>query len=151
METGIGFKKIIFLAPASALFALLSLPSSAFANNGSCGFEVSGNLQLNFGMLDPSSGTAVTAPVVAATVGADQVGDCRNVTLTVAARIGSVLQLTNGSGGIIPYTLTTFSDPSPRNNRYTQLILQGTITSANYQNAPAGLYTQSNVLLDVNP
>ena len=137
-------------ASASLLLLLLFCPT-AFANNGACAFKVTANLKLNFGVLDPSSGAVITRPVVAATVGSDQVGDCRNLTMTVKARTGSVLQLTNGSGGIIPYTLTTFSTAAPGNNTYTQLVLQGTIPAANYQNAPAGTYTQSNVFLDVSP
>ena len=149
-ETGMTPKRLTCYAAAGALLSLLLCPT-AFANGGSCGFKVAGNLQLNFGTLDPSSGVAVTRPVVAATVGSDQVGSCNNVSMTVQARTGSVLELTNGSGGIIPYTLTTFSAPAPGNNTYTQLVLQGTVPPANYQNAPAGIYTQSNVFLDISP
>lgn len=142
--------RITSFASASFLLTLLLCPP-AFAKNGSCLFQVTANLQLNFGALDPSSGATITSPVVAATVGSDQVGDCKNLTMTVNARTGSVLQLTNGSGGVIPYTLTTFSAAAPGNNLYTQLVLQGTIPPSSYENAPAGVYTQSNVFLDVSP
>lgn len=114
-------------------------------------FQTAGNLQLNFGALDPSSGATATSPVVAATLGSDLVGDCKMLTMTVNARSGTVLQLTNGSGGVIPYTLTTFTAPAPGNNKYVQLVLQGTIQPANYQNAPGGVYVQNNVFLDITP
>ena len=134
-----------------AVLASLLVCTPAIARNGSCFFRVNADLKLNFGALDPSSIAVATTPVVAATVGSDDVGDCRNVTMTVKARTGTVLQMTNGTGGVIPYSLTTYSAAAPGNNRYSQLVLQGSITPANYQNAPAGSYTQTNVFLDVTP
>lgn len=135
----------VFATKALLLSALLCSP--AFALNGNCSFEVRGPLQLNFGVLDPSVGGNVTSPVIATTVGADQVGDCK-VNLTVTAT--GPLQLTNGAGGTIPYSLATFSASAPGNNKYTQLLMQGTILGTSYQNAPAGAYSQS-ITVTVSP
>jgi hypothetical protein len=134
-----------------SLLVSLVLCHPVFAKNRACKFQVTSDLKLNFGVIDPSSVAPVSAPVVAVTVGSDQAGDCKKLTMTVAARTGTVLQLTNGTGGVIPYSLTTFTTAAPGNNKYSQVVLQGTITPANFQNAPAGLYSQSNVVLDVSP
>lgn len=145
------------LLPALAAL-LLACSAPANAKNGICGFRSSG-LALNFGALDPSNAVQVVRTVQAVNAGADEVGDCRDVTMDVSVVGASSRQLTDTvSGATIPYTLTglPLSIPAPGNNRYVNFLtyapggLAGTIASGTYANAPAGTYTDT-VTISVSP
>lgn len=125
----------------------------AFARNGSCAFQAKG-LALSFGTLDPSSGVTVTAPAAAATLNADQAGDCRRVTMVFSADNGlhfnGSRRMSNGTD-TIPYSLTLpASQTAPGNNKYIRFVISGTVQPSAYQNASAGQYSDS-VTITVTP
>jgi spore coat protein U-like protein len=110
---------------------------------------------LAFGSLDPSSGATVNATVAAATLQADEAGDCRNVTLSISADNGQNFsggsrRLSNGTD-FIAYTLALpVSYAAPGNNRWLTYSFSGSITGTAYQNASAGSYSDT-VVLSVSP
>lgn len=130
---------------------LLACPAPALSRDASCEFRGAG-VTLTFGNLDPSN----PVQVVRMLQGAGEVGDCnsKGLNLTVSIVGPSARQLTNGSGGVIPYTLSGFpvTMPQPGNNAYPSFLagLTGTIASGVYVDAPAGAYSD-NVTIRVDP
>lgn len=128
---------------------------AALANNGNCFFRASGTMALAFGSLDPSSGTTVSATVTAATLQADQAGDCRNVTLSINADNGQNFgggsrRLSNGTD-FIAYSLALPANyAAPGNNRWLTFTFTGSITGTAYQDASVGSYSDT-VILSVTP
>lgn len=120
-----------------------------------CEFRARG-LSLNFGALNPSSGANVTAMASAATMNADQAGDCTGMAMTITGDSGQNFLLTRrlrnaATGDFIAYTLTLPGAlTAPGNNRYTAFTLQGSIQGTDYANASAGLYSDS-VLITITP
>lgn len=139
---------------ASTVAAGLLLSGAALAKNNKCLFQAVGTMTLDFGTIDPSSSASAVATVTPGTVAT--IGDCTNGTMAVTADNGS-----NFSGGrrladtakanFIAYTLTLpASQPRPGNATYVPLLITGTILPADFQNAPAGGYSDS-VVITVSP
>jgi len=85
-------------------------------------------------------------------VQAAQAGDCRNVTLAINADnglhyAGGSRRMSNGSD-FIPYSLNLpVSYPAPGNRQYLTFSFTGTIAGTAYQNASAGTYSDTVVLM----
>ena len=142
------------LARCAATVAVLLACTSAQAVNGNCEFRVVGTMSMSFGTIDPSSTTAAIATITPGQVA--QIGSCRNVTMSVTADQGRNFsgsrRLALGAGAaFIPYSLTLPANrPGPGNNNWVDLEITGTIAPADFQNAPAGVYSDS-VVITVSP
>ena len=145
------------LLPTLAVL-LLACSAPASANNGSCEFRSTG-LALNFGALDPSNAVQVVRAVQPVNAGANEAGNCRNLTMDLSVVGASSRQLTEtATGATIPYTLAglPLSIPAPGNNQYVNFLtyapggLAGIISSGTYADAPAGTYTDT-VTISVSP
>lgn len=131
--------------------ALLQTTPLASAKNGTCEFRAKG-ISMNFGALDPSSGSNASAMLSFTSRNSDEVGDCQDVTMTIDGDGGPRL-LRNASGtGSIPYTLVglPIQAPGPGNKRYIPFTFSGLILWNAYADAPAGTYTDS-VMISVTP
>lgn len=146
------------LASLSLLGALLAATATPVdAKNASCQFEATG-LILAFGNLDPSNAVQKVQVVQAQNVGAGSVGDCNTVGVTMSVQIvgSSSRSMSNGAGGVIPYTLAGFpvtGITQPGNNKYVNFLsvgVAGTIAAGSYADAPAGTYSDT-VTISVSP
>jgi len=128
------------------------LPLASHAADNVCEFRAKGGLTMPFGTLNPSSGQTVNAVMLAGNVQAAQAGDCRNVTLAINADNGQHYgagsrRMSNGID-FIPYVLNLpVSYPSPGNRQYLTFSFTGTIAGTAYQNASAGAYSDTVVLM----
>ena len=130
--------------------ALVQVSPAALALNGTCQFRAKG-ISMNFGALDPSSGSNASAVLAFSSLNADEVGDCRDLTMTIDGDGGPRL-LTHASGASIPYTFVglPIQASAPGNNRYIPFTFSGLILWNSYANAPAGNYTDT-VMISVTP
>lgn len=151
-------KKLPFtaLCPiAAALFLGLASPAYGIGNN--CSFQAKG-LSIGFGSLNPSTGNTVTAPISAATLNANKVGDCapgQGVTISGDNGLnfsGSRRMKKDGGSDYIPYSLSGFPTAvgGPGNGAYTTFTFNGTIMGSDYANASAGNYSDT-VIISVTP
>lgn len=135
---------------AAAIAALLACVQPVFA--ASCSFKAHG-LSLSFGVLDPSNASNITRATIAATAGADQVGHCNNVAMTISGDNGlnynGSRRLSNGAS-YISYTLNLPINLAAPGNSYTTFSFTGTILGTAYLNAPAGNYSDT-VIITVSP
>lgn len=108
-----------------------------------CSFDASGTVGLNFGTLDPSSGTVATA------TGTVFVGDCASGrTMAVSVDNGQRMNRTmirDGGTEVIPYSLgaPTFSPSTasgPGIGAYKPATITGTVQPSAYMDAVAGVY-----------
>lgn len=131
--------------------ALVQVSPAALAKNGICEFRAKG-ISMNFGALDPSSGSDASAMLAFSTLNADEVGDCRDLTMTIGLETPGPRVLTHASGAVIPYTFVGLPivAPAPGNNRYIPFTFSGLILWNSYANAPAGNYTDT-VMISVTP
>ena len=137
--------------------ALVAVAASVRAGDLICGFQARG-LSMSFGALNPSSGTNATAVMSAATVNADQAGDCLSlVTVTIDGDAGQSFsgsrRLRNVAGtDFIPYTLVglPISRAGPGNKKYTSFTFSGQILWSAYANASAGSYSDT-VMISITP
>jgi spore coat protein U-like protein len=141
---------------ALMLSAWLGLAGPALAGGNSCLFQAKG-LSLGFGTLDPASGLTVTVPVAAATLNADQAGDCSaGQNMVISGDNGQWFngsrRMRSASGDFIAYSLTlpTPSVKGPGNNVYLAFTFNGVVEGAAYANASAGTYTDT-VIISVTP
>lgn len=142
------------LVPSLLVAALLQVAPLAFAKDSNCQFRARG-LSMNFGALDPSSGSNVAAGLSAATLGADQAGDCQQLTMTIDGDSGQngTRRLRNAAGtDFIPYALVGLpaAMPAPGNTKYTTFSFSGMILWNSYANATAGSYSDT-VIISVTP
>ena len=110
-------------------------------------------LGIAFGSLDPSTGTTVTIPVMAASTNGGSIGDCfPGLTMTLEGDAGARLLRHTTLPDTIPYSLVGLpsSQSGPGNNQYVSFTFNGTVTGAAYANAPAGSYSD-NVVISVTP
>lgn len=137
--------------------ALLGASAPAFGRGNVCFFQARG-LSMSFGTLNPASAVNVTVPMAAATLNADQVGDC-------APGQGIVISGDNGlnfNGSrrmkhaarpeYIAYSLSlpTPTLGGPGNSTYMTYTFNGTVLGSAYADAWEGTYSDT-VILTVTP
>lgn len=134
------------LALAAGLLAT-TLPAYAVGNN--CSFKSLG-LSLNFGALNPASGSNVVVPVSGATA----VGDCapgQRMTISGDSGQNGNRNLKNAAGDLISYSLSLpITMAGPGNSQYVALTFNGSILWSAYANASAGSYSDQ-VIISVTP
>lgn len=136
---------------------LVAAAPAALANGNQCSFQALG-LSMGFGLLDPSTGATKTVPVAAATLFADRWGSCRTgTTMTLSGGNGlnfnaGMRNMKNAAGDLIAYNLASLpqSRPGPGNNTYVSFTFSGTVVGTAYQDAAAGVYSDT-VILSVTP
>ena len=147
-------------ARAAALAVSLWAASSAHAGGTTCLFRATGTITIAFGSLDPSTGSNAVANASVGTVGADEVGDCNPTSANMQMAVGNGQNYSGGSRRLrsgtnyIPYSVSfsgwsgtgPFTRARPGNNTWVTLTMTATILGTDYQDAPAGTYTDSVVL-----
>lgn len=137
--------------------AAMALAGPSIARDEVCEFQARG-LSMSFGTLNPSSGANATAIVSAATLNANQAGDCHNnLRMTIDGGDGQSFngsrRLRNAAGtDFIPYTLVglPLQDRAPGNNKYINFTFSGVILWSSYADASAGSYSDT-VMISVTP
>lgn len=143
-------------APAlTAGFASLLLAAAAYGQGSppggggppggvaGCSFDAGGITGLNFGTLDPSSGTIVTAT---ATLMVGNCGAGRTMSLSIDnGRRGNRTMIRDGGNELIAYSLSapTFSPGTadgPGIGAYKPATFTGTVMPGAYMDAVAGVY-----------
>jgi spore coat protein U-like protein len=142
---------VALMSPAVGMAASTTHTLNVSASvNGVCRFDVAGPTALAFGAIDPTSASAATAT-------ANVTFKCTNGTTSAITKAGA-----NDSGGhrlkngtnFLPYTAAMTGDAQAGTGfavgQEKTVTIDGSIAPADFQNAPAGAYTDT-LTLTITP
>lgn len=151
---------LVLLGPCFAAIALHAPP--AFSGQ-SCSFRATNGLVINFGELDPSTGTGPRTATIMASTLASMAGDCQGGTPTMTVAITDrayTRQLLNGSEAItytiygLPATIPKPGNNSPVGSSNGWATWTGSVIAeiqwAAFADKPAGTYSGS-FTIEVTP